>query len=128
MDPNKKTYYRPSSLMAVALALSHFGLSAPAAHMLQAQVIGFDPITGFQESLPPGLTQSPLALKAKTSRDPDVPTLKESLNGPYAEHFWEAMDAEIASLESKGTWKVVERSSIPKGVKPVPGTWTQRIK
>ena len=128
MDPNKKTYYRPSSLMAVALALSHFGLSALAAHMLQAQVIGFDPITGFQESLPPGLTQSPLALKAKTSRDPDVPTLKESLNGPYAEHFWEAMDAEIASLESKGTWEVVERSSIPKGVKPVPGTWAQRIK
>ena len=38
------------------------------------------------------------------------------------------MDSEITSLESKGTWKVVDRSSIPEGVKPVPGTWAQRIK
>ena len=38
------------------------------------------------------------------------------------------MDAEIASLESKGTWEVVDRSSMPPGTKAVPGTWAQRIK
>ena len=38
------------------------------------------------------------------------------------------MDKEIASLESKGTWKVVERSAMPSGFKAVPGTWAQRIK
>jgi len=38
------------------------------------------------------------------------------------------MDAEIASLQSKGTFEVVLWSSLPKRVKAVPGTWVQRIK
>ena len=126
MDPSLKTY-RPSTLMALALAAS-FGISSPSVHLLHQQAMGFDPTTGLQESLPPGLTQSPLALKAKTSKDPDTPSLKESLNGPHAEHFWKAMDSEIASLESKGTWKIIERSSLPIGTTTVPGTWAQRIK
>jgi hypothetical protein len=67
-------------------------------------------------------------MKAKASKDPDLPSLKDSLNGPCAEEFWKAMDSEIASLESKGTWKVVDRSSMPNDTKPVPGTWAQRIK
>ena len=78
--------------------------------------------------VPPGLLQSPFALKAKATKDPDLPTLKESLTGPHAEHFWTAMDAEIASLEGKDTWEVVDRSSIPPGTKVIPGTWVQRIK
>jgi len=96
--------------------------------MLHAQMIGYDPSTGLQEYLPPGLSQSCVALKAKASSDPDLPTLRESLSGPNAEDFWKAMDAEIASLQSKGTFEVVLRSSLPKGVKAVPGTWVQRIK
>jgi hypothetical protein len=67
-------------------------------------------------------------MKAKVSKDPDLPSLRDSLTGPYAKEFWKSMDSEIASLESKGTWRVVNRSSIPNGVKPVPGTWSQRIK
>ena len=76
--------------------------------MLNAQVMGYSPVTGCQESLPPGLPQSLFALKAKASKDPDLPTLRESLTGPYAEEFWEAMDKEIQSLEGKGIWTVVE--------------------
>jgi len=38
------------------------------------------------------------------------------------------MDDEVASLESKETWTVIPRSSLPPGTKVVPGTWVQRIK
>jgi hypothetical protein len=67
-------------------------------------------------------------MKAKISTDPNLPSLRESLNGPYAEEFWKAMDSEIASLKNKGTWKVVDRSAVPSNLKPIPGTWAQRIK
>ena len=69
-----------------------------------------------------------MALKAKATSDPDLPTLKESLTRPYSKEFWAAMDAEINSLENKGTWEVVLRSSIPTGTKVISGTWVQRIK
>ena len=71
------------------------------------------------------MAQQMLSMKAKASKDPDLPSLRESLTGPHAEQFWLAMDAEIASLESKGTWEVVDRSSIPPGTKVIPGTWVQ---
>jgi len=38
------------------------------------------------------------------------------------------MDSEINSLENKGAWEVVLRSSIPLGTKATPGTWVQQIK
>ena len=69
-----------------------------------------------------------MALKAKKTADPDLPSLKASLSGPHAEQFWKAMDKEIESLEGKGTWDVVDRSTVPEGVKVIPGTWAQRIK
>jgi len=96
--------------------------------MLQAQVLGYDPATGLQEWVPPGINQSPMALKAKATSDPDLPTPKESLTGPCSEEFWAAMDSEINSLENKGAWEVVLRTSIPLGTKAMPGTWVQRIK
>jgi hypothetical protein len=61
------------------------GLTPQTVVAMQAQVLGFDPKTGLQELLPPGLVQSPFAMKGKISRDPDIPSLKESLNGPHAE-------------------------------------------
>jgi Reverse transcriptase (RNA-dependent DNA polymerase) len=132
MDPSKRTYGavwkdRPSSLLAMILDRT-CGLTPQTVVAMQAQVLGFDPKTGLQELLPPGFVQSPFAMKGKISRDPDIPSLKESLNGPHAEHFWKAMDAEIASLEGKDTWKVVDRSAMPTGTQAVPGTWAQRIK
>lgn len=126
-DPSKKSY-RPSSLIAMAIDRATGGMAPTSGVMMQAQILGYDPLTGLQEQMHPASIQSPLAMKAKATSDPDLPSLKESLNGPHAEHFWQAMDAEIASLESKGTWEIVERSSIPSGMKAVPGTWVQRIK
>jgi histone deacetylase 1/2 len=69
-----------------------------------------------------------MAMKAKKSKDPDIPSTREALSGPHAEEFWLAMDEEIRSLEAKGTWEIVERSLVPKDVKVIPGTWTHRIK
>ena len=127
-DPKLKSYHnRPSSLLAAAMIFT-LGVAPPSVHMLQAQVHGYDPILDTQESFSPGLLQSPLALKAKVSNDPDLPSLRDSLTGPFSENFWSAMDDEIGSLESKGTWKVVDRSSMPSGTTAVPGTWVQRIK
>lgn len=132
MDPSKKSYGpswkdRPSSLLAMILDRA-CGLTPQTVVAMQAQVLGFDPKTGLQESLSPGFVQSPFAMMGKVSRDPDIPSLKESLSGPHAEHFWKAMDSEIASLEGKDTWQVVDRSSMPADTKAVPGTWAQRIK
>jgi hypothetical protein len=70
----------------------------------------------------------PMALKAKKSNDPDIPLTREALSGPYAEDFWKALDDEIVSLKEKGTWKIVDRSSIPSGAKVIPGTCSHRIK
>ena len=69
-----------------------------------------------------------MALKARKAKDPDLPTTWEALSGPYAEQFWEAMDKEVQSLESKGTWDIVDRSEVPPGMKVTPGTFVQRIK
>jgi hypothetical protein len=115
-------------MVAMILDRACGGLTPPSACAMHGLVMGFDPNTGLQEHLPPGLIQSPLAMKGKASKDPDLPSLKESLTGPHAEEFWKAMEEEIASLESKNTWKVVQRSSMPEGMKAVPGTWAQRIK
>ena len=133
-----KSYDKPRhylSALAAALALTNTVQAAvPTAHFLNFQALGMDPYTGISEPLHPGLLQSPFALESmafkakKVTKDPDLPTTREALAGPYAEDFWRAMDKEIESLESKGTWEVVDRSSVPKGVKVVPGTWSQRIK
>ena len=114
-------------MLAIVLSQTS-GITPTSAYLLQEQVHGMDPLTGYQESMHPGTTQSQLALKAKASKDPDLPSLRESLTGPYAEEFWKAMDAEICSLESKNTYSVVPRSEVPPGTKVVPGTWVQRIK
>ena len=133
-----KSYQKPNrhfAMLAAALAMTNVvNTTPPTAHMLQAQAIGFDPHTGIQECTRPDSLASALAIdmprimKAKKSKDPDLPSLRESLTGPHAEEFWKAMDKEIASLEGKGTWEVVDRKDVPANVKVIPGTWCQRIK
>ena len=129
-----KSYDKPrarsrfASAFAAALALS----SPATTQLFHHQLTGFDSYTGIQEYLHPATLQSPfylahpMALKAKKNADPDLPSLKASLSGPHAEHFWKAMDREIESLEGKGTWDVVDRSTVPEGIKVIPGTWAQR--
>ena len=132
-----KTYDKPPrylSALAAALAFTNkVQVCDATAYHLQFQSMGMDPYTGTQDFLHPAVLQSPLALqamalKAKKSKDPDIPSTREALSGPYAEDFWKAMDDEIGSLEAKGTWKVVDRSTVPTGTKVIPGTWSHRIK
>ena len=133
---NTKSYDPPrrTSLLASALIAS-LSLSAPhTSHLFNAQLAGYDRYTGLQEHMHPASIQSPfclhhpMALKAKKSKDPDLPSTQEALAGPLANEFWKSMDKEVIGLEEKGTWTVVPRSSVPKGVAVVPGTWQQRIK
>jgi len=131
LDPtwNKnKTYgVRPVAALCGAL-LASVTVSPMTAFQLQQQALGFDLETGFQEWMHPGILQSPMALKAKKSSDPDLPSTREALSGPHAEEFWKSMDKEIYDLESKETWEVVERRLLPPGTHVVPGHWAQRIK
>ena len=97
------------AVIVVNLGLPRF----PAYPSLPAEVDRAN--SGIQEALYPATLQSPfylsnpMALKAKKTKDPDLPSTREALAGPHAEHFWKAMDKEIESLESKGTWDVVHR-------------------
>jgi len=115
-------------MLAAALLSSSSMISPQANHMLSYNAVGFDLASGVQEDLHPWTSHSPWALKAKASKDPDLPTVTEALTGPHAEEFWKAMETEITSLESMKTWEVVPRSSMPSGVKAIPGTWAFRIK
>ena len=96
--------------------------------MLHQQAIGFDVVDGFQENIHPWTIQTPWALKSKASKDPDLPSIKEALNCPDSESFWQAMEKEISTLEPMQTWEVVQQSSVPKGAKVIPGTWAFRVK
>ena len=99
-----KSYDKPPrylSTLAAALALTNTVQVTPAtAYLMQWQAMGMDPYNGIQEYDHPGMLQSPMALqamamKAKKSKDPDIPLTREALSGPHAEEFWLAMDEEI---------------------------------
>ena len=77
-----------------------------------------DPHTGLLEGW------DPMALAAKT-RDEDNPTFEMVVNGPDAEGFWKAMEVECNTLQSMGTWEVVDRQP---WMNVVPGTWSHKKK
>jgi hypothetical protein len=89
--------------------------------MMVAEEMGLDSSTELQEEFHPLMFQSVRAMQGKCS-NPDLPSIKESINGPHREEFWKAMDAEIASSEAKKAWEVVEGSSILPEMKAIPGT------
>jgi hypothetical protein len=126
--PKSTSHY--ASAFAAALALS----SASTTQLFHHQLTGLDSYTGLQEYMHPATLQSPfylanpMALKAKKAPYLDIPSTREALTGPHAEQHWTSMSAEIESLESKRTWDVVLRSSMPKGIKATPGTRCHRIK
>ena len=99
-----------------------------AKELLYSRALGTDPITGEVDHTPIGIHQSPHALKAKASHDPDLPSIREALTGNESKHCFEAMDKEIKSLESMGTWRVVRRSDLSPNTKVIPGTWAFRKK
>ena len=80
--------------------------------LLAQQALGYDVRTGFQETMYPGICQSPMALqcavyKAKKSSDPDYPSVRQALTGPNADLWWEAMDKELQSIIDMDSWEIV---------------------
>jgi hypothetical protein len=56
-------------------------------------------------------------------------TFAEAVSGPEHDKWWEAMREEMSSLESLGTWTLVEMSdSELRRAKPLPTKWVYKIK
>ena len=70
----------------------------------------------------------PEVLKSQKRSSPDEPTLMEALSSPDSEEWGGAMKVEVVNLEKRKTWDVIQRSSVPKGVKIIPGTWAFKCK
>ena len=61
-------------------------------------------------------------------RYPDFTRLTEYMYRRQIEEFKEAMNCEIKSLENIGTWRVMLRKIIPKGVNVIPSNWAFKVK
>ncbi len=68
--------------------------------------------------------QKPVANMAKVGGD-EPATYEEALASPDAELWGRAMNKEMASLISNGTWTL---ESVPEGVKPIPVKWVYKIR
>ena len=80
-------------------------------------------------SLPPDfMASNPWMFKAKKGSDPDTPTIREVLTGPYHDEFLEAMSLEISELEAHKTWTVIKKQDVPTTAKIVPLTWAFKVK
>ena len=122
---------KASYATAVAFALLSSSHQVPQfthAPFTYLTALGTDPVSGCIDGLHPGIMQYPMALKAKKSKDPDLPTIREALCSPYSAEFRKAMDVEIETLEKMDTWEVIPRSELPAGSRVIPGTWAFRIK
>ena len=74
------------------------------------------------------LGNHPHVMKAPMAHEPDTPCLHESMSGEHRDYFLSAMGKDIAELEQLNTWKVVKKTSIPRGANLLPSTWAFRIK
>ena len=72
------------------------------------------------------LLAHPLILAAESAASKeDNPTWWQAMNGPYADDYWKAAEAEIMTLESKDSWTVVERTD---DMNVLPSTWAFKLK
>jgi hypothetical protein len=79
---------RPAALLATALLGMHRSqLSPQASHMLAYNAVGVDIASGFQEGLHPWTVQAPWALKAKASKDPDLPSVPSRRSKAYSQYM-----------------------------------------
>jgi hypothetical protein len=67
---------------------------------------------------------TPIVLSAKKNADPDTLTFDQAMVDVDKEKWIEAAEVEIRSLEAKGTWKEVAKSSATGPI--LPGTWVFR--
>ncbi len=100
--------------------------------MNYTSALSMDPVFGVLDELatqpPDFLVTNPWMFKAKKGSDPDSPTIKQALSGPYHGEFLEAMLVKIQELEALGTWTVSKRSEVPSDAHIVPLTWAFCIK
>ncbi|CAJ1959927.1 unnamed protein product [Cylindrotheca closterium] len=68
----------------------------------------------------------PSSYKARATKDPDVFTYNEAVNGPNSKKWTAAAKKEIEELEGKLTWIEVPMSKAK--TKIIPGTWVFRVK
>lgn len=66
----------------------------------------------------------PLTLSVKANAE-DNPRWEEALNGPDAEGYWQAMEAELDALCKMNAWEVVPREQADR---VIPSTWVFRCK
>ena len=69
----------------------------------------------------------PHVLKAANAQNAaDNPSFQQAINGPFAEKWWEAMEIEMATLESDlDAWELVTKED---GMNILPSTWAFKIK
>jgi hypothetical protein len=98
------------------LSLSHDHVSNNYFDDNYATTLTLDPVFGILDgtsTMPPYfLTRNPWMFKAKKGSDPNTPTIKEALTGPYRNEFLDAMTVEIDELEAHGTWTVMKIADI----------------
>ena len=73
------------------------------------------------------LGNHPHAMKASMTHNPHTPFLHESISGKHLDDFLTAMGKEIAELEQRDTWIVVNNISLPRGDNLIPSTWAFKI-
>jgi hypothetical protein len=97
----------------------------------------FGILDGFSALSPDILSRHPYMFRAKSTSDPDTPTIKEALRGPHREEFIEGMALEIEELSGHDTWTVMKRTDIKPSIREdgstfipqvIPLTWAFRIK
>ena len=104
-----------------------------------ATALAMDPVFGHLDSYtqPDMLTRNPWMFKSKKMADPDTPSIKEALSGPFRDEFLESMQLEITELDEHKTWEVIQRKDIPTtklpngavGKHPItPTTWAYKLK
>jgi hypothetical protein len=83
-------------------------------------------LTSHEETTDPELTNPIFAFAA--SADPDTMYLKEAMRQPDREKFIEAMKKEIKDHTDNKHWRIVHRSTIPKGTPILPAVWSMKRK
>ena len=83
---------------------------------------------GIQDQFAPDLFVK--AYNAHKGNNPDSPTLKEALDGPYCEQFLDAMQQELKQLHQHKTWlpRIILREKLPSETQVIALTWVLKIK
>jgi hypothetical protein len=91
-----------------------------------------DDLTGTVEYNDPAVFQASVRArmgKSKKGTDPDFPTYHQAMQTPEASEWMGAMDKEISTLNSLGTWTVVRRADVlAQGRRVLKSTWAFRKK